>query len=464
MSGDNTWWAKNNNGGVVAHTPDETQYHYPDNSQTSHMRGGIGAGVIIPRANDDGTSKGFDGRVAGTVHVDPEAPDGGTIVDLTQLSQGKLREAFRQSEMPHQVYYALGQSPHAFKQNQSRSMAQAPVSSTPRSNPHVPTGTYVVPSSSADGTQQFNQAFQEIRPVTPVPPLQRQSDAAPAYTPAPVTEARPVVSPAPYSPPQQYAPQPTQEYVPQQPQWGQQPPQYAPAPTPPGQYDQVMQQIGQLSHVVSGLANQLGQMQNAQWNQVAAQPIVPPQPVQQAPQPQLNTAPRATVPKLRTGERAQPLVLGGANDQADDEVSNEPQTLAKQDAAREGIVVGFETLGLPFIKGPFGEKARKSVYFDIPGAGTMAAKYHAVIESPDCLILVYDSRYEEGTQYVPPALGETPIAVQLFQGKNKENKKFSCTSPGLAFSLGVLDIVLLLLQPDSVNPNNKMLDEDDDEE
>ena len=166
------WWAQPGaKSDVKAHTPDETKYWLPDDRQSDRMRSGINSGVVIPRANDDGTSKGFDGRVAGVVHVDPDAPDGGAVVDLSQIQSNQLHGAFSDSNYPHEVYYKLqGSSPIAAQQQPQSALTPEPA----RVNPLVPDGTYVVPDSNNEGLQVY-QENQAVAPVPPLPPIPQQA-------------------------------------------------------------------------------------------------------------------------------------------------------------------------------------------------------------------------------------------------------------------------------------------------
>lgn len=95
---------------VIRHAPDDGNYCLPDDRQLERMPPGIGL-TIIPKANDDGTSAGFDGSIAGVVHVDPDAFNGGVIVDMRGLNQSNLDLAIKSSRFPHEVFYKLGRTP-----------------------------------------------------------------------------------------------------------------------------------------------------------------------------------------------------------------------------------------------------------------------------------------------------------------------------------------------------------------
>ena len=137
----------------------------------------------------------------------------------------------------------------------------------------------------------------------------------------------------------------------------------------------------------------------------------------------------------------------------DDDEDFEPrQTLreiraAVDQDARDGLITGFETLEMPFVSGPVPQKAKKMVLFEIPNSGTMSARYHAVVNGDDCIALIYDTRYEDGNQYLPPDLGVRKILVTLPR-KNQADMKFVCSSMGVHFNIGVLDIVVLIKHKD----------------
>ncbi len=75
--------------------------------------------------------------------------------------------------------------------------------------------------------------------------------------------------------------------------------------------------------------------------------------------------------------------------------------------------------------------------------GTMAAKYHGVVIGDKCIALIYDTRFPYGNQYLPPAMGEEKIAVRV--PKYGDNV-YNCNSLGLHWTLGCLDVVILIKQ------------------
>lgn len=112
---------------------------------------------------------------------------------------------------------------------------------------------------------------------------------------------------------------------------------------------------------------------------------------------------------------------------------------AHEEGVRDKLIYGFETLEMPFITGPLAVKPKKEVYFEMPNMGTMAARYHEIQDGGTCLALIYDTRYEDGYQFMPPSLGDVKIKMTI----PRENKVYNCSSLGIHFNCGVLDIVVL---------------------
>ena len=115
------------------------------------------------------------------------------------------------------------------------------------------------------------------------------------------------------------------------------------------------------------------------------------------------------------------------------------QQEAHKEEVRGKVITGFETLEMSFVNGPLPVKPKKEVYFEMPNMGTMAARYHEIQDGGTCLALIYDTRYEDGYQFMPPALGDAKIKMTV----PKENKIYYCSSVGIHFNCGVLDIVVL---------------------
>jgi hypothetical protein len=110
-----------------------------------------------------------------------------------------------------------------------------------------------------------------------------------------------------------------------------------------------------------------------------------------------------------------------------------------EEEVRDKVISGFETLEMSFVNGPLPVKPKKEVYFEMPNMGTMAARYHEIQDGGTCLALIYDTRYEDGYQFMPPALGDVRIKMTV----PREEKTYYCSSVGIHFNCGVLDIVVL---------------------
>ena len=104
------------------------------------------------------------------------------------------------------------------------------------------------------------------------------------------------------------------------------------------------------------------------------------------------------------------------------------------------LITGFETLKMSFVTGPLPHKAKRQVFFEFEGIGKQSARYHDVIESDHCVALVYDTRYEDGTQYLPPDLGDKQIRLHVPHLK----KTFTISSMGFTYACGVLDHIVLV--------------------
>lgn len=87
------------------------------------------------------------------------------------------------------------------------------------------------------------------------------------------------------------------------------------------------------------------------------------------------------------------------------------------------------------------QRPQFEAYFEMEKMGTMAARYHAVVPGQDCLALIYDTRFEDGFQYLPPNLGQEKITVSV---PKLSNNSYICSSLGLHWSLGCLDVVILI--------------------
>lgn len=456
---------------VVRHAYDVNGYSYPDSRMLERMpMGRVGQFAVVPAANRDGTSKGFDVDAPGVVHVDPDAPDGGAVVDYGRVNEHQFNSALATSQYPHQVYYQLGMPPSRVKVGYDH------MDQRPTTNPHIPPGGYVTPGAALGGGQLPQMAHaQELLPITQVMPMQTQPlppTTAPLVSTA-VPAPQPGQFPAQAAPPQQYQ-QP--QYPQQQPPQYQQPQQYTPPQYQPPQYpqypqpqyappaqDATLQAIAQLTQVVQGLTNDVAQMRSRP---------MPPSPQLGGP-PRLNTVPSTMPlpdgygPTTATPPRRRPVREDADDTQetaalAPEPMQERPMSLQRQtlrdiepEPTNDGVITGFETLEIPFLQGPKPEKAKQRVIFEYPATGRNSAVYHGIFESETCLVLVYDTRYEDGTQYVPPDHGEVPIKLHVFQPGNKKAKEHLVTSMNLTYSVGVLDFIVLIKTTEEAVPQDQ---------
>ncbi len=85
--------------------------------------------------------------------------------------------------------------------------------------------------------------------------------------------------------------------------------------------------------------------------------------------------------------------------------------------------------------------------WEIPQAGKHLTRFHDVIVSKNNVALIYDTRYEEGTQYEPPELDDVAFDIHL-EGKDAKGKKststYNVSAMGFSFSMGVFDVIVLV--------------------
>lgn len=447
------WWdnpeAKDDSP-VVRHAPDKHNYHYPDWREAERMPGSkVGAFAVVPASRKDGSSYGFDADQAGVVHVDPDAPDGGAVVDLSQVTKRDMNHVMATSSYPHEAFYKLGMPAKTYRPDASYG-GQMKMPEPPRVNPVMP-GAYVVPASDQGGKQLAEFMPQPVYPQYPTPSYQepRVQPVPPLNMPMPTQTATPAAPPqaqAPQQPPPQY---PQQQYATPQPQYApQQQPYYPPQPDPGTQ-----QMMMQLAQSVQTLTAQVANLQNR------GQPLpVPAGPPALANRP-VGVPPHGMIPAPMQHEdedwQDKPIPRKRARDEDDGDEEEQPTSMVRrsqpkpqrvkdyEDAQAEtasAVIVGFETLKMPFVNGPVPLKAKKQVFFDFGKLGKHSARYHDVIESEHCVSLVYDTRYEEGTQYLPPDMGEEQLALHVPHLK----KSFVVSSMGFAFANGVLDYIVLV--------------------
>jgi hypothetical protein len=411
----------------------------------------VGAFAVVPASRKDGSSYGFDADQAGVVHVDPDAPDGGVVVDMAHVTKRDMNQVMATSSYPHEAFYKLGMPAKTYRPDAS--FRQTPMPEPPRVNPVMP-GAYVVPASDQGGKQLG--AF--MPPVPAYPQYPPPSYQEPSVQPVPpLNMPMPQQTAVPAAPPQAQAQAPQPQY-PQQQQYAPQPQQYAPPQAyypPPQQPDPGTQQMMmQLAQGLQALTAQVAGLQNR------GQPLpVPAGPPALATRP-VGAPPRGVTPAPMQHDDEEwedkPIPRKRARPVEDEEEDEEqptsmvrrsqpkPQRVKDYEDAQadpaSAVIAGFETLKMPFVNGPLPLKAKKQVFFDFGKLGKHSARYHDVIESEHCVSLVYDTRYEEGTQYLPPDMGEEQLALHVPHLK----KSFMVSSMGFAFANGVLDYIVLV--------------------
>ena len=143
------------------------------------------------------------------------------------------------------------------------------------------------------------------------------------------------------------------------------------------------------------------------------------------------------------------LTLQMADMQKEKEFVEQPSPVAEEEESNEPDLPPGH-LEMPFLGLSAPLKPQKEIYFELPQAGTMGARYHEVIESGNCIALVYDTRYEDGYQWIPPSLGDAKIQMTM----PREKKTYMCSSLGIHFHIGILDVVVLFKHDDEVTKEN----------
>lgn len=443
-----SWWNNPDQGDdkpVIRHSVDPNSYCYPDDRHAGLVGGNF---VTIPaaRGRSDGRSRGFDSDSAGVVHVDPQAPDGGAVVDLSTLGAAEMDRAVAESVYPHEAFYKLaGPAPAIDRYHAPREAAI---------NPRLP-GTYTTPRAAQGGLQAdarpafaggtvnlpdgnppavtapANLQFAQQPPPTYQPPTQQAPPSSPyphaaGAIPAPNGAAPPFNAPAPAYYPGYGAP-PNGQYQPYMP-----PPQFLPMAQDP----QVQGMLSSLAQSVQDLARRMDRVPAAAPPQARPLPAaasipvgVPPRRAQPAAD-DFDEDPKPIPRRTPREEPQEPPQKQTLRDYRQATVGPEP----------EQLIAGFETLKIDFVSGPRAEKARKRVFFDYGPMGKQSSQFHGVYEEKNCLVLVYDTRYEDGTQYLP-AESNDPITVNV---PSLNGRDFRVMSAGIVHGFGVFDFVILL--------------------
>lgn len=397
---------------VIRHAPDPSRYYFPGEDQI-YRTGGSPAGryATIPEGKGvtDGGSKGFDLSKAGPmlVHLDPK--DRGIVFDPAGLTKEQIATAVNDSTYAYEAFQKLARA--APVQSLIPAIEAGPV------NPHVSPGTYLTPATNPDGTAYHPyQPSMEAPPVTPLPPVPPLPNMTPQFFgPTVVGPVQPGVQPN--GQPPGMPPQPVQQpYYPppaQQPYYPPPPPVYQPPPDPTGDL------LRQLTAAVMDLSRRQAESEK----RAAASPPSP--------------APLATMP-MDVAEpvyRETPVQRHQLAEERPIRAGKALPTGPAQEAPRPGM---FDLAWLRETPVKPGLQA----IFEIPRVGHQAARYHDIIDSQHVVVLVYDTRYEEGSMYLPIEM-DSSIRFQA----PSLNIDLTVRSMGLNFNFGSFDMIVLVKVP-----------------
>jgi len=96
--------------------------------------------------------------------------------------------------------------------------------------------------------------------------------------------------------------------------------------------------------------------------------------------------------------------------------------------------------------GPEPKAPTNKVIFKFPTIGHLSSMYHNVLIQDKVLVLIYDTRFEYGVQYLPPALEDQSITLDLISNSAEGTKTLVVGSIGLNVRLGCLDVVVLFIE------------------
>lgn len=89
-------------------------------------------------------------------------------------------------------------------------------------------------------------------------------------------------------------------------------------------------------------------------------------------------------------------------------------------------------------------KPSRNVVFSWNDGGNMSCRYHDVVIGDGCIVLVYDTRYEDGMQWIPPVLNDK-ATIKLSLREESGKREFEVASLGVSFTLGCLDVIVMML-------------------
>jgi len=443
MSGEiNKWWKTTGDDKPLrVYTPDPRRYHSPDSKEMHEMGGSsVGAAVMIPRANIDGTSMGFDPNRAGVFTIDPDKPNsgGGIAVDPAKFINANIesalsrvgrvgggREDVESQQNAFAAFQILSQHGAGADPDMAVVVAEAEI------NAHNPT--------SRSGRRSNG------RHVTP---LQRRSPTASQIS-QPVDDlVQPQVKEASVMPTSSPRRQPLRK------------------PAAPAKTDQTVQMSN--AQAMAMLTSMFKHLQNggvhavdpasAPVEEVDEQPIEeqfaeeqpqddlaePLEPIYEEPEPEPvyeEPAPEPAPPPRRAADRPAPRQAPAP---AQHMTGRHPVASSVQDT--------LSSLQVGFLK-TTPQRPQIRVVFGLGAKGTMQTRYHDAIAGTGCLVLVYDCRYDGGDMYVPPAAPDEIISVRIVrppaqEGGDTKVEQYTAASMGMAFNMGQLDFIVLVIPED----------------
>ena len=367
---------------VRHNSPDPTRYH--------NNIGGM-PGTMIPRSGRDGQSKAFDPNKAQTVIVDPGEPGGNFSLDMSTLSGYK--DKFNLAAMRPEV----SDDPSAFYRGFSEAFKEE---------------KQIHEELEVKLTQTLKEPITVAEPLKPIEPLASfppvRGPAGPSY--------------------EEYADLPHESELEKY--------------DAPRDTDGAIQQL--LEEEKSKADNELHRQRERNSMHDRQSPNMSPGSYQQA---EMSDVRKHV---SRQGDAINSLI-GAINRLAEKSAeppshpapSSPPEKEAEEKV--EPPIPPMASLKIPFLEGDKPQRPLYETYFETPQMGTMAARYHCVVVGQDCLALVYDTRFEDGFQYLPPNLGEERVKVSV---PKLGNSVYTCSSLGLHWDIGCLDVIILIKHED----------------
>ena len=179
----------------------------------------------------------------------------------------------------------------------------------------------------------------------------------------------------------------------------------------------------------------------------AYRPAVPPPPAGPADQvPPHVLAPAEPPPPLPPAYPAAPPVDMAAlahllNLFRGQQPQGSPQVARPWDQEKAAAPAAPSGLGLPFV-GQNGEPTRPSVDVSVAlqSMGSLRVRFHEVVDHPDAVVFVYDTRYPDGTQWAPPADFEQVFLVEC----PSRSVKARVRGGSVNFRLGPLELTVMV--------------------